>query len=137
MSGPTIQGVDSVIAQDPNAYWCGPATSCTPPTTGAGACGNAQGCIEGSICPAAGLATCPNGLSPRVVAVPTISPSVYYGNGNLQIDNIFGFFLVGDAGNGNNSTVTGILYDYAGAVDGSKGTPAAGDVFLKSVYLVR
>jgi Flp pilus assembly protein TadG len=137
MSGPTMQGVTYVMNEDPNAYWCGPATSCTPPTTGPGACGNSQGCVEGSICPGAGLAVCPNGLSPRIVAVPTISPSVYYGNGNLQIDNIFGFFLVGDAGNGNNSTVTGVLYDYAGTVDGNKGTVSLANTFLKSVYLVR
>ena len=133
MSGPTMQGVDSVVAEDPNAYWCGPATSCTPPAS----CTNSAGCIEDSICPAAGLATCPNGLSPRVVAVPTILPSVYNSNGNLQIDNIFGFFLIGDAGNGVNSTVTGILVDEAGTVDGGKGSVAAGDVFLKSVYLIR
>src|SRR5579864_1928619 len=133
MSGPTIQGVNTVIARDPNAYWCGPATSCTPPSS----CANSAGCIEGSICPAAGLASCPYGLSPRVVAVPTISPGVYFGNGNLQIDNIFGFFLEGDAGNGNQSTVTGILVKEAGLVDGGKGGISLADSFVKSVYLVR
>jgi Flp pilus assembly protein TadG len=133
MSGPTIQGVDTVIALDPNATWCGPATSCTPPAS----CGNSAGCIENSICPAAGPASCPYGLSPRVVAVPTILPSVYNANGNLQIDNIFGFFLEGDAGNGNNSTVTGILVKEAGLSDPGKGGISLSNSFVKSVYLVR
>jgi Flp pilus assembly protein TadG len=133
MSGPTIQGVDAVVALDPNATWCGPATSCTPPAS----CSNPQGCVEGSICPAAGLATCPYGLSPRVVAVPTILPSVYYSNGNLQVDNIFGFFLEGDAGNGNQSTVTGILVKEAGLSDGGKGGISLSQSFVKSIYLVR
>jgi hypothetical protein len=67
MSGPTKQGVDSVLAEDPGAYWCGPATSCTPPSS----CSNAMGCIEGSICTGTVTVACPTGLSPRIVAVPT------------------------------------------------------------------
>jgi hypothetical protein len=128
-----MQGVDSITAQDPNAYWCGPATSCTPPAS----CSNAMGCIEGSICNGTVTVACPTGLSPRIVAVPTINLAVYDANGNLQIDNIFGFFLVGDAGNGNNSTVTGILVNEAGLVDGGKGSISSNAVFLKSIYLVR
>ena len=105
MVGPTQQGVNDLIAEDPGAYW---DTSCN--------------CVKGSD-PKYG------GQSPRIGRVPLYNPTVY-GQGQqsgksgpqLQITNFLGFFIEQVDGGG---TVWGRITPVSGLYDATAG-PATG-----------
>ena len=96
MSGPTIQGINALIAKDPNAYW---DTSCS--------------CVKGS----------KFSTSPRVFPIPLYDPD-YYATGkahgraaDFRIANFLGFFVDHTEGNaiwGRVTNVTGIVDRTAG-----------------------
>lgn len=101
--GPTIQGVNALIAQDPNASW--------NPTTNS---------VDGSCAPSPACGP----QSPRIVALPIFDVDNFQysqstnewaycgavGNKCVRVTNILGFFVVGVQGN----NVVGYLMKYAG-----------------------
>jgi len=90
-SGPTIQGINDLIAKDPNAYW---DTSCV--------------CVKGSA----------YGSSPRVFPIPMYDPA-YYATGkangrvaDFKVANFLGFFVDHTQGNsiwGRITNITGLV----------------------------
>jgi len=96
MEGPTIQGIEALIAKDPNAYW---DDSCK--------------CVKGSRF---------TGQSPRTFPIPLYHPE-YYADGqangrvaDFKVANFLGFFVVRVQGNGifgRVTRVTGIVDDTA------------------------
>jgi hypothetical protein len=115
MVGPTKQGMDGLIAQDPNAYW---DTGCN--------------CIKGSQ-----FANVQD--SPRVVRIPVYNP-VDFLNGPahgknivLNFTNIIGFFIEPQMGNGE---VTGRIFPITGEWDSNAG-PAPPGVFPRVLMLVQ
>ncbi len=125
MVGPTKQGVEDLIALDPNADWdpisktiinscVGPPYTCSSP-------GYTQ--------------------SPRVVAVPVFDLEMYLqtggpGNGTVRMVNILGFFVDRmDGFHGND--VVGYLINKRELVDPSKGGIAGGASFIKQPMLIR
>jgi hypothetical protein len=125
MVGPTRQGVEDLIALDPNADWdpinkqiinscVGPPYTCSLP-------GYTQ--------------------SPRVVAVPVFDLELYLqtggpGNGTVRMVNILGFF-VDRMGGWHNNDVIGYLINKKELYDPSKGGVPAGASFVKAVHLIR
>ena len=112
MSGPTIQGVDALIAQDPGAYW---DTSCK--------------CVAGSQ-----FGT----NSPRVFPIPLYDP-YYYALGKVngrvadfRIANFLGFFVSSTSGN----AIYGYVTNIVGVVDKDAG-PAPAAAFPKAIRLVQ
>jgi hypothetical protein len=109
MVGPTNQGIDALLAQDPNAYWDNvynrPVSTMKP--------------------------------SPRVFPIPLFDPDYYQftkengKNAALRVSNWLGFFLVDRVGNEVHGRVTPIQ----GIIDGNAG-PAPDDVFPKVIRLV-
>jgi hypothetical protein len=88
MEGPTIQGIEELIAKDPNAYW---DEGCD--------------CVKGSLFP---------GQSPRTFPIPLYDPE-YYADGkahgrdaDFKVANFLGFFVTRVAGNGIYGRVTRI-----------------------------
>jgi len=111
MTGPTNQGIDDLIAQDPNAVW---DANCN--------------CVAGSAF----------GSSPRVFPIPLFDPD-YYQNGKvngrnatLKVANWIGFFVV--SRNGNN--VTGRITPILGVIDPNAG-PAPDGAFSRALRLVQ
>ena len=110
MEGPTVQGIDLLIAQDPNAYWDGSAKRVV--TT--------------------------FGQSPRVFPIPLYDPDVYQAgktNGRtatLISRNWVGFFVEGRKGN----EVYGRIVPITGVIDDSLG-PAPDGIFPRAIRLVR
>jgi hypothetical protein len=111
MVGPTNQGIDDLIALDPNAHW---DTSCS--------------CVKGSAF----------GTSPRVAPIPLYDPE-YYADGkkngrtaDFKVANWMGFFIEGR--NGNN--VTGRITPITGIMD-PNGGPAPAGSFPISIRLVQ
>jgi Flp pilus assembly protein TadG len=111
MTGPTNQGVDALLARDPNAYW---DTTCN--------------CVRGSAYP----------TSPRVFPIPLYDPDYYQDNttngrnATLRVANWIGFFLVGRSGNNISGRITPIL----GIVDPNAG-PAPDGSFARAIRLVQ
>ncbi len=111
MVGPTNQGIDDLIAQDPNAYW---DTSCN--------------CVRGSAF----------NYSPRIFPIPLYDPDYYQGgitngrNATLRVANIMGFFVVSRNGNNVSGRITPIL----GIVDPNAGPAPAGS-FARAIRLVQ
>jgi hypothetical protein len=110
MVGPTNQGIDDLIAQDPGAYW---DTVCN--------------CVKGSAF----------GVSPRTAPIPLYDP-VYYETGktngrtaDFKVANWIGFFVEGRQGN----NVTGRITPILGSVDGNAGQAPAGS-FPVAIRLV-
>jgi hypothetical protein len=110
MVGPTSQGVQDLIAKDPDAYW---DTSCN--------------CVKGSAF----------GKSPRVAVIPVYDP-VYYEEGkhngknaSLKIANYIGFFMESMQGN----QVWGRITPVGGVIDGGSG-PAPPGAFPVVIRLV-
>ncbi len=119
MNGPTRQGVQALIAQDPGASW-NPGLN------------NGQGGIQGG-CTAAG--TCAR--SPRLVAIPAYDPDVYtagtpHGRSDITVVKVLGFFL--DRMQGND--VVGYLTAYP-SLPRSTTSATPGAAFVVSVALVR
>jgi hypothetical protein len=109
MVGPTIDGIDELIAKDPGAYW--DTTSNKPVTT--------------------------MSPSPRVVAIPLYDP-VYYDTGkkngryaDLKVVNYLGFFITGRSGN----NVYGRITPISGLITGNGG-PAPAAAFPMAIRLV-
>jgi hypothetical protein len=109
--GPTKQGVDGLIAKDPNAHW---DTSCS--------------CVQGSAF----------GVSPRVAKIPLYDPYVYATgqqsgkNAQLQVANYLGFFIEGITG----GDVMGRITPISGLVNGGGG-PVPTGIFPKDIRLVQ
>jgi hypothetical protein len=109
MVGPTIQGVEELIAKDPNAYW-----------------DDAENKVVTTMNP-----------SPRVAIIPVYDP-VYYDTGkqngrnaDLKVANYIGFFIESLSGN----NVYGRITPVAGLMKGSNGA-APINAFPKSIRLV-
>ena len=109
MVGPTVDGIDQLIAKDPDAYWDEtlnkPVSKKYP--------------------------------SPRVVAIPLYDP-VYYDTGkkngryaDLKVVNYLGFFITGRSGN----SIYGRITPISGLVTGNGG-PAPAAAFPMAIRLV-
>jgi Flp pilus assembly protein TadG len=114
MVGPTKQGVDNVIAQDPSASWVPPVYDGSGNLLSGGfVTGSNQG----------------NWVdSPRVIKVALYDPNqlLTWGNGSnatVTFNNIALFFLEGTVGNGNQASVMGRFLYYA---QGTGGGPVTG-----------
>jgi hypothetical protein len=110
MVGPTLQGIDDLVARDPNAYW-----------------DTSTNRVVSSMNP-----------SPRVVAIPLFDP-YYYATGkangrnaSLKLVNYLGFFIEPMQGN----TVVGRITPIGGLRTGNGGPAPAGS-FPKSIRLVQ
>jgi hypothetical protein len=110
MVGPTVAGIDNLIAQDPTAYWDD------------GQCN----CVKS-----------PLGRSPRVFPIPLYDPQEYDNgkvsgrNATLVMVGWIGFFVEGRDGNDVYGRITPIL----GVIDGDAG-PAPDGAFARAVRLV-
>jgi hypothetical protein len=117
MIGPTKQGVEDLIALDPDAEW-DPVTKSV-----------VNSCAQAATPCAA--------RSPRIVAIPLFNPEVYEdgrqtGRVDLEIVKILGFFIADMQGN----EVIGYLTSAPGLLVGTE--PFDFDsAFLKTVLLVR
>ena len=116
MVGPTQQGVNALIAQDPNAVW--------DPT-----CNNNKGCVSGSA----------YRISPRVRALPVYNPILYAQDQHsgkswpqLQLVNYIGFFIenLGPGG-----AVTGRICPIVGGYNPN--VPMATGGFAQAIVLVK
>lgn len=110
MTGPTDQGVDDLMAKDPNAYW-----------------DTANNRPHSSMNP-----------SPRVFPIPLYDPA-YYATGkangrdaSLRVANWIGFFLEGRSGN----NVYGRITPITGVIDKNAG-PAPANAFPKAIRIVQ
>ena len=109
MVGPTMDGIDDLIAKDPDAEWDDynnkPVSTMSP--------------------------------SPRVVAIPLYDPNYYETgklngrNADLKVANYMGFFITGRSGN----NVYGRITPISGLVKGNGG-PAPTGAFPKAIRLV-
>ena len=112
MVGPTKQGVDDLVAKDPNAYW---DLGCN--------------CVKGSAF---------GSKSPRIAVIPVYDPVAYElgkqnsTNAALKIANYIGFFLEGMEGN----EVIGRITPVAGVLVGTNG-PAPAGAFPMVIRLVQ
>jgi hypothetical protein len=113
-SGPTIQGIEDLIARDPSAYW---DTTCI--------------CVKGSN-------TGAGGTSPRVFPIPLYDPD-YYSTGkangrvaDFKIANFLGFFADHIDGN----QIYGRITQIVGLVDPNAG-PAPANAFPMAIRLVQ
>jgi len=110
MVGPTTQGIDDLIAKDPNAYW-----------------DTSKNEVHTAMSP-----------SPRVFPIPLYDPEYFQSgkmngrNATLKMANWIGFFV--ESRNGNN--VYGRITPILGVVDNSAG-PAPTGVFPVSIRLVQ
>jgi Flp pilus assembly protein TadG len=110
MSGPTVQGLEELIAKDPGAYW-----------------DNAKNDVAGSSY---------NGQSPRVFPIPLFDPAYYDAgkrNGrmaDLKVANWIGFFLERIQGNG----AIGRIIPIGGIRDKTANAPT--NLFPKAIRLV-
>ena len=137
-NGPESQGVNQLIAWDPNAT--------VDLTTNA----VVNSCAPTCSCPGNVNSLCPNGptISPRVAIVPVCAPTEAgcatggQSNNTITIKEFLSFFIVGASGNGNNLDITAILVGSAGSVVPMGGGTPVGSVppsgsFLKAVVLIR
>jgi hypothetical protein len=112
MTGPTQQGTDGLIGQDPNARW---DRSCN--------------CVKGSAF----------GISPRIRIVPLYNPEVYAdgqqsgkSGPQLQVVNYLGFFIESMTGSGQvTGRITPVLGQY------SKNAPNAAGGFARALMIVQ
>jgi hypothetical protein len=119
MIGPTQQGIQALIDQDPNADWGQDAN---------GAWGVQGGCMADAS---------PCALSPRVVAIPVFDPDIWdlgpsNGRSSVTVTRVIGMFI--DRMQGND--VIGYLMPYPSAPHGGTGG-IPGESFVVSVILVR
>jgi len=124
MVGPTKQGVEALLAQDPDAEWYDPDGDAGPIRGYV-----RHGCIETGGC----------SKSPRLIAVPLFDPDAYdagkaSGRQDIVITKIMGFFI--ERMNGND--VVGRLCFYPGEPHLGGGTPPTEPShFIVSIALVR
>jgi hypothetical protein len=117
MIGPTRQGVNDLIAQDPSAQW-DPGTN--------------------SVINSCQTATPSCGRSPRIVAIPVFDTSTYYttkrsGLPVFHVVNILGFFI--DRMQGND--VRGYLTEVPGLVRAATAPIDPSAAFMYSIQLIR
>jgi Flp pilus assembly protein TadG len=117
MVGPTKQGMQDLIAQDPSAHW----DVATKKVIG--------GCMAAGTC----------ARSPRLGAVAVFNPESYSttktnGNTMVTVTNILGFWLESI---NNNGDVLGYFCYYPTTASGGNSTLTASSSFLRSVILVR
>lgn len=123
MIGPTKQGVDALIAQDPNARWV-PGTDGSPGSITGSCTQDAPPCAT---------------KSPRLVPIPVFNVDAYSlqdktsGRFQIQITNILGFFIEDMQGN----DVMGVLVNYPGLLKPGTGTLDPSAAFLRTVALIR
>ena len=109
MAGPTMQGIDDLIAQDPNAYW-----------------DNVSNSVKSDL-----------GRSPRIFPIPLYDPDLYDQgkvngrNATLIMRNWIGFFVEDRVGNEVIGRITPIL----GSINEDAG-PAPAGAFPRAVQLV-
>lgn len=118
MIGPTKQGVNDLIALDPNAAW-DPVTKSVR-----------NSCAQAN--PSCGP------RSPRVVAIPIFDTADYYagkmnGQTTVTVVNILGFFIDDMQGN----DVVGYLTELPGLAVGTTGTIDPQAAFLSTIQLIR
>jgi hypothetical protein len=118
MTGPTVQGAQDLIDQDPSAYWDG------------GPNGSGCNCMKGS--------KFGGHTSPRIFPIPLYDP-VYYAQGkqngryaDFKLANVLGFFIDHISGNQIYGHVTPII----GVMNGSGGPAPAGS-FATAIRLVQ
>jgi Flp pilus assembly protein TadG len=110
MTGPTNQGIDDLIAQDPAAYW-----------------DTALNQVHSTLNP-----------SPRVFPIPLFDPDYYQSgkvngrNATLRVANWIGFFVESRSGN----QVTGRITPILGVIDNNAG-PAPAGTFPVAIRLVQ
>lgn len=108
MVGPTSDGIDDLIAQDPSAYWDGKSVKS------------------------------PLGRSPRIFPIPLYNPDLYDQgkingrNATLEVANWIGFFVESRTGN----EVKGRIVPILGVIDPNAG-PAPEGTFPRAVRLVQ
>ena len=105
--GPTRSGTQTLIDQDPLAYWDAGANR-----------------VVSSLSP-----------SPRIVVLPVYDPATYdagkvHGRVDITITNLVGFFIESLQGN----DVVGRVVPMTGLI--RSGTPVTGDAFLRAIRLV-
>lgn len=132
MIGPTRQGVEDLIAQDPDAQWYPPGSTLP------------EGAAENQICVQYGCVYSPiygvnNG--PRVGAFPVFNVDEYLAAGpagmeSIAISNLIGIFIVDVTGGGNNQEVIGRLVTLPGDI-AAGGTVDNAASFLLTIRLVR
>ena len=112
MVGPTAQGVQALVDEDPTAYW-DPAPGCN--------------CVKGSAF----------GVSPRIRPLPLYNPEAYETgkqngrNATMEVGNYLGFFVEPMQGN----SVMGRIVPISGLVNGGLPTPTG--AFPKAIRLVQ
>jgi putative Flp pilus-assembly TadE/G-like protein len=119
-TGPTIDGVEAIIASDENAKWYDPDGD-----------GPKPGYIIDSMFDS----------SPRIVAVPMVNPDVLIetfknGNRTVPIANIAGFFIEGVSGKGGNQYVYGRLMTIP-SLKTEGGGGEAPSTFMRNISLIR
>ena len=124
MVGPTVQGIQALYDLDPDAWW----DDSDGPTAFGDLGSVVGGCME--------YGTCPDGLSPRIAALPVFDPDAYdlgraSGRVDVVITRILGFFIDGIDNNGD---VWGYLMNYPTLASGTLDNEAS---FLRTVILVR
>lgn len=125
MIGPTGQGIDDLIAQDPHATWADPDGIGGEPGHVADSC-------TGDVPPCAAQ-------SPRLVAVPVFDVDAWTmqdktsGKFQVRITNILGFFLQPRQGN----EVMGVFTGFPGNLKAGSGKLDPSASFLRSVILIR
>jgi hypothetical protein len=127
MVGPTMHGVDPLIAADPNAQWVDPDGPGGTPGRIVGSC------METASCPAP---YSPSPMkSPRVIEIPVFNPATFSqdpGAAYLEVVNIIGFFLLQRQGN----EIGGVITHYGGVATQGGGLPEEA-AFSHTVVLVR
>jgi len=107
-TGPTVSGTQTLIDQDPSAYWDAGRRRVVSTST----------------------------PSPRCVVIPVFDPAVYedsrqHGRQDIEVANLVGFFIESMDG----TSVTGRLIPASGLVRGDDSIP--GGAYLKAIRLVR
>jgi Flp pilus assembly protein TadG len=131
MTGPTSQGVNALIAEDPAADW-NDTLKC--PVEG-GNSNNAGPCLG----PSNGVVPIPPGTTPRIGTIPLYDPTVYAqgqqsgkSQPQLQVVGYLGFFIEQVTGAGD---VTGRICPILGGYNANLG-PGTGS-FAKAIRLVK
>jgi hypothetical protein len=128
MVGPTMHGVDPLLAADSGAHWVDPDGPGGTPGHIEGSCMDTASC-SGPYAPSATV-------SPRVFVIPVFSPSAYSqspGAEYLEVVNILGFFLQQRNGN----EIRGVLIPYQGMTAAGGGDVPKPAAFSYNVTLVR
>jgi len=127
MVGPTMHGVDPLIAADQGAQWVDPDGPGGTPGQIVGSC------METASCPA------PYSPSPtrsaRVIEIPVFNPATFSqdpGAAYLEVVNIIGFFLLERQGN----EIRGVITHFGGVAAQGGGLPEEA-AFSHTVVLVR